>query len=85
MTTKPHAGMYEDAYWRVNAVLDKALGTEEEHGAGEGIAADVALLAQRYLDLKRIVLSDRSVDWTRTIATIETRELRDTWWEAATS
>ncbi len=31
----------------VEAVLDEALGTEEEDGAGEGLAADVALLARR--------------------------------------
>jgi hypothetical protein len=75
MTTKPD--MYEAAYWRVSAVLDRVLGTEESDGGGEGIAADVALLAQRYTDLKRAVLSDRSVDWARTIAEIEARDLRD--------
>lgn len=31
----------------VESVLDKALGTEVEDGAGEGLAADVALLAER--------------------------------------
>jgi hypothetical protein len=39
--------MYEDAYFNVQSVLDKALGPDEEDGAGEGIAADVALLAEQ--------------------------------------
>lgn len=39
------ATMYERAYCDVQEVLDEALGTEEEDGAGEGIAADVRLLA----------------------------------------
>src|SRR5580704_2891352 len=37
--------MWMHAYRDVQAVLDEALGTEEEDGAGAGIAADVALLA----------------------------------------
>jgi NTP pyrophosphatase (non-canonical NTP hydrolase) len=37
--------MWYHAYRDVQAVLDKALGPEEEDGAGAGIAADVALLA----------------------------------------
>ena len=41
----PEDLMWETAYMDVQAVLDKALGTEEEDGAGAGIAADVALLA----------------------------------------
>jgi hypothetical protein len=39
--------MWERAYMDVQAVLDKALGTREEDGAGEGIAADVALLVRQ--------------------------------------
>jgi len=42
----PHeCSMWEQAYMAVQAVLDKALGTEEEDGAGAGIVADVHLLA----------------------------------------
>lgn len=37
--------MWHQAYMDVQAVLDKALGTEVEDGAGSGIAGDVALLA----------------------------------------
>jgi hypothetical protein len=37
--------MWEQAYMDVQAILDSALGTEEEDGAGGGIAADVHLLA----------------------------------------
>lgn len=37
--------MYRRAYFDVQKVLDKALGPNEEDGAGEGIAADVQLLA----------------------------------------
>lgn len=40
--------MYKAAYFGVNEVLDAALGTEEEDGAGEGLVADVMLLAHRY-------------------------------------
>lgn len=40
--------MYEKAYFGVSKVLDSALGTEEEDGAGEGLVADVMLLAHRY-------------------------------------
>jgi hypothetical protein len=42
-----HQGMHYAAYQRVQKVLDRALGTEEADGAGEGIAEDVALLAQQ--------------------------------------
>ena len=39
--------MWYRAYMDVQKVLDEALGTEEEDGAGAGMAADVALLADR--------------------------------------
>ena len=39
--------MWHQAYMDVQAVLDQALGTEEEDGAGGGIAGDVALLASQ--------------------------------------
>jgi hypothetical protein len=40
--------MWEQAYMDVQKILDGALGTEEEDGAGAGIAADVAMVvAQR--------------------------------------
>jgi hypothetical protein len=37
--------MWRRCYYDVRAVLDKALGTEERDGSGEGIEGDVALLA----------------------------------------
>jgi hypothetical protein len=40
--------MYEKAYFEISKALDEALGTEEEDGAGQGIVADVMLLAHRY-------------------------------------
>lgn len=40
--------MYQRAYWDIQKVLDSALGTGEDDGAGEGIVADVRLLAYRY-------------------------------------
>ena len=40
-------GMYKRAYWDVQRILDDAIGTEAEGGAGEGLASDVALLAAR--------------------------------------
>lgn len=40
--------MYAKAYFDIQQVLDDALGTEEEDGAGAGIVADVMLLERRY-------------------------------------
>lgn len=37
--------MYREAYFQIQRVLDTALGDLEENGAGQGIVADVALLA----------------------------------------
>lgn len=48
MTTDNFADMYERAYFGVQKVLDRALGGDWDDGAGEGIVADVDLLAQRY-------------------------------------
>src|ERR1700734_554899 len=39
--------MWHQAYMDVQKVLDKALGTGEDDGAGAGIAADVWLLADQ--------------------------------------
>jgi hypothetical protein len=44
---RPGGDMYRSAYFRVQEILDDVLGPEEEDGAGEGIASDVALLARR--------------------------------------
>ncbi len=75
--------IYEDAYRRINTILNRALGTEGDDSAGEGIAAEVALLAQRYLDLKRYVLAAGcGTGWVQVVAEVEAAELRDTWWEA---
>lgn len=48
MTTDDFSDMYERAYFGVQKVLDRALGQEWGDGAGEGIVADVDLLARRY-------------------------------------
>jgi hypothetical protein len=67
----------KDAYWRVSGVLDRALGTEEEDGAGEGLASDVALLAQRYADLRaRVLAPGTGTGWAQVVAEIEAAELR---------
>lgn len=66
--------MYQRAYWDVNAVLDRALGEREADGAGMGIAADVALLAQRYADLRARVLAG---GWPAVVAEVEAAELRE--------
>jgi hypothetical protein len=47
MTTDHFADMYERAYFGVQKVLDRALGSDWEAGAGGGIVADVEMLAQR--------------------------------------
>lgn len=44
---KSDGQMYQDRYWAVQEVLDVALGPNEEDGSGEGMAADVHLLAQQ--------------------------------------
>jgi hypothetical protein len=49
--------MYQRIYFQVQEVLDVALGTEEEHGAGAGLVAEVMLLAQRYEELTTVVNS----------------------------
>jgi hypothetical protein len=69
--------MYQRAYWEINTVLDRALGTEEEDGAGQGIVADVMLLAQRYADLKAAVLESGNADWRQRVAEIESAEVRE--------
>jgi hypothetical protein len=40
--------MYQRAYWDIQKLLDEYLGPKEEDGAGQGIVADVYLLAHRY-------------------------------------
>jgi hypothetical protein len=47
--------MFEQIYMEVQAVLDKALGTGEEDGAGAGIAADVWLLAHQRDEARALV------------------------------
>lgn len=47
-------GMYQRIYFQVQDVLNVALGTEEEDGAGAGLVAEVMLLAQRYAELASI-------------------------------
>ena len=84
---EPHDCMYSRIYLDVQGVLDRALGSEESDGAGEGLAADVALLAQRYADLRAAVLKDAASPsyWGRRIAEIEAEELRDISDEAFTA
>lgn len=66
--------MYRKAYFEIDAVLDKALGTEEEDGAGAGIVADVMLLAHRYeLALQAL----RNAGASPTAAQIRRAELPD--------
>lgn len=49
MSNQPdlRASMYERAYFDVQKVLDEYLGSEEEDGAGGGIAGDVWLMGER--------------------------------------
>jgi hypothetical protein len=51
----------------VEHLLDKALGTEEEDGAGAGLVADVALLADRLAAAREELATarDRMVEWRR--------------------
>lgn len=48
MTSERPDNMYERAYLGVQKVLDRALGSDWDDGAGEGVIADVELLAYRY-------------------------------------
>jgi hypothetical protein len=45
----------EADYWVIQEILDETLGANVEDGAGEGVAADVGLLAQRYQRLRQHV------------------------------
>jgi len=47
--------MYRRIYFEVQDVLNVALGTEEDDGAGAGLVAEVMLLAQRYEELRLLV------------------------------
>lgn len=78
MIDDSEAAMYVKAYHGVQRVLDRALGPRVEDGAGEGIVADVALLAQRYVDLKEALRADPLLGsaWDSTINEIELRPLR---------
>jgi hypothetical protein len=67
--------MYEDVYWQVQSVLDETLGTEEEDGAGGGMAGDVAKLAEQR-DAARAEI-DRLHSWAGLM------ELLDEHWPAA--
>lgn len=40
-------GMYQRAYWQIQAILDEVLGGETSDGVGEGIVADVRLALER--------------------------------------
>lgn len=74
--------MWEQAYMDVQAVLDRALGTREEDGAGAGIAADVALLA-RMRDEARAQLA-RAAEAHKALSRVaesKTRELYAAWIE----
>lgn len=73
---EPHECMYSRVYFEVNAVLDEALGTEEEDGTGYGLAAEVMLLGRRYAALKRAVLTEGG-EWADRIAEIEASDVDD--------
>jgi hypothetical protein len=65
---------HEGRYHAVQKVLDGVIGTEFEAGAGLGMVADVALLAQRYIDLKARVIS---AGWRAVVDDVEATDLRE--------
>jgi hypothetical protein len=65
---------HERRYLDVQKVLDGAIGGEVEDGAGMGLVADVALLAQRYADLKARVISS---GWRAVVDEVESAELAE--------
>lgn len=67
--------VHERRYLAVQRVLDSAIGVEATHGTGAGLVADVALLAQRYADLKARTISG---GWPLVIEEVEAAELRAT-------
>lgn len=73
---KPSTGddMYEAAYFGVQKVLDRVIGEGWNDGEGAGIVADVALLAQRYTDLRSRVLAG---GWPLVVEEVEAAELRE--------
>lgn len=70
---------HERRYLDVQRVLDGVIGGEVEDGAGMGLVADVALLAQRYADLKAAILDDTNwpQTWQQKINEIEAADLRE--------
>ncbi len=72
--------MWHRAYMDVQAVLDKALGTEEEDGAGGGIAGDVALLAaQRNEARAELARAGELIRRLERITTTWTRGMYSAW------
>jgi hypothetical protein len=51
----PQDPMWEQAYMEVQSVLDEALGSGEDDGAGAGIAADVLLLVAQRDEARAVV------------------------------
>jgi hypothetical protein len=74
--------MFYRAYMDVQAVLDEALGAEEEDGAGGGIAADVHLLMEQR-DEARAVVREMCAHWERIGTTREEDDLIPQWRERA--
>jgi len=67
--------VHERRYLAVQKVLDGSLGVEVTHGTGEGLVAGVALLAQRYADLKARTISG---GWPLVVEEVEAADLRST-------
>lgn len=67
--------VHERRYLAVQKVLDGVIGAESTHGTGEGLVADVALLAQRYADLKARTISS---GWPLVVEEVESADLRPT-------
>jgi hypothetical protein len=61
------SSMWEQAYMEVQSVLNEALGSGEDDGAGAGIAADVALVVEQRDKARELVRSlERIITaWTR--------------------
>jgi hypothetical protein len=73
---REQCAMHERIRFEVEEVLDRALGTKESDGAGAGLVADVALLAER-LDKVRQALKTPAEGWAVQLHALHVRQERD--------
>jgi hypothetical protein len=66
--------MDDKTYWAIQKILDDVLGGDAGDGAGEGIVADVALLAKRYREALHLAASSAGPPAAEQFTAAELRE-----------